>query len=198
MCILALYPFSQVTLPGAKEAYRLFGTEGVPLGDLLVRAGEGRPKPQKKVLCRHPFDEKKRVYINPKKVLPLLGLVWVGKNCHISDTDIEDEKARMEALKHFFSENGNEYIAEQTGATSFEGSSFTLSDIREGRATHSLRCALPSLQQLRNYVEAQIDLMRSDHIRPLNPTPYKVSVSVELYQFIHDLWMREVPIAELE
>ena len=33
----------KVTIPGAKEAYRLIGTEGVPLLDVLVRVGEARP-----------------------------------------------------------------------------------------------------------------------------------------------------------
>lgn len=39
--------------------------------------------------------------------------------------------------------------------------------------------------------------MRPDHIRPLNPTPYKVSVSTRLYDYMHQLWMREAPIADL-
>jgi nicotinate phosphoribosyltransferase len=51
----------KVTIPGSKEAFRLIGGEGVPLIDLLVRAGEARPAPGRRVLCRHPFDEKKRV-----------------------------------------------------------------------------------------------------------------------------------------
>ena len=34
-------------------------------------------------------------------------------------------------------------------------------------------------------------------LRPLNPTPYKVSVSMDLYHYIHDLWMQEIPVAEL-
>lgn len=57
--------------------------------------------------------------------------------------------------------------------------------------------AVPSLKERRDYVQSEINLIRPDVMRPLNPTPYKVSVSTELYTFIHDLWMREVPIAEL-
>lgn len=38
---------------------------------------------------------------------------------------------------------------------------------------------------------------REDHIRPLNPTPYKVSVSAELYDFMHRLWLNEAPIQDL-
>lgn len=61
-----------------------------------------------------------------------------------------------------------------------------------------LRAPFPRVEELRTFVRAQLDLMRSDHLRPLNPTPYKVSVSPELFHFCHDLWMKEVPIAELE
>jgi nicotinate phosphoribosyltransferase len=39
--------------------------------------------------------------------------------------------------------------------------------------------------------------MRPDHLRLLNPTPYKVSVSSELYSFIHDLWLQEAPIPDI-
>lgn len=34
---------SKVTLPGCKEAFRLVGSEGVPILDLIIRAGEPRP-----------------------------------------------------------------------------------------------------------------------------------------------------------
>lgn len=67
--------------------------------------------------------------------------------------------------------------------------------------------------------------MRPDHMRKLNPTPYKVrklclalnyvivvfmlndveyilynqvSVSAKLYDFIHFLWLNEAPVVELE
>jgi len=45
--------------------------------------------------------------------------------------------------------------------------------------------------------KADLQRMRADHIRPLNPTPYKVSVSTRLYDYMHQLWMREAPIADL-
>ena len=31
----------------------------------------------------------------------------------------------------------------------------------------------------------------------MNPTPYKVGVSDDLYHFIHDLWLENQPIGEL-
>ena len=53
------------------------------------------------------------------------------------------------------------------------------------------------IHDTRNYVLQQLREFRPDHLRPVNPTPYKVSVSDELYSFIHGLWMQEAPIATL-
>jgi nicotinate phosphoribosyltransferase len=49
----------------------------------------------------------------------------------------------------------------------------------------------------REYVLHQLATMRPDHIRLLNPTPYKVSVSPFLYNFLHELWLQEVPIPDI-
>ncbi|RLN72545.1 hypothetical protein BBJ28_00019166, partial [Nothophytophthora sp. Chile5] len=57
---------------------------------------------------------------------------------------------------------------------------------------------LPTLEERRQYVTEQFELIREDVVRSLNPTPYKVSVSNELYEFIHELWMKEFPVQELE
>jgi nicotinate phosphoribosyltransferase len=56
---------------------------------------------------------------------------------------------------------------------------------------------LPTLKEIRTYVREQIDQLRKDHKRDLNPTPYKVSVTDDLFQFMHKLWMKSVPIGEL-
>eukprot|EP00794_Sanderia_malayensis_P011772 gene11772-12989_t len=56
---------------------------------------------------------------------------------------------------------------------------------------------LPSLQEIKKYVQESLASIRNDHLRPLNPTPYKVSVSEGLYKFMHDLWMKSAPIGEL-
>ncbi len=131
---------SKVTIPGRKEAYRLFGREEYPLLDLLVEAGSAAPEVGKRILCRHPYDETKRVHITPEKVIPLHNCVW------------SDGKRNFAPLP--------------------------LSSIRE-------------------YIKLQLSQMREDHLRMINPTPYKVSVTDELFQFIHRLWMEEAPIPEL-
>ncbi|CAD6193574.1 unnamed protein product [Caenorhabditis auriculariae] len=56
---------------------------------------------------------------------------------------------------------------------------------------------LPSLNDIRGVVETSIKQLRNDHRRYLNPTPYKVSVSEALYNFLHELWLKSAPIGVL-
>ncbi len=63
----------------------------------------------------------------------------------------------------------------------------------DGRQTY----AFPSLDTIRQYVIDQISEMRPDHMRAINPTPYKVSVSEDLFRSIHEIWMHEAPITEI-
>lgn len=57
---------------------------------------------------------------------------------------------------------------------------------------------LPPLKEIRERCINQLEQMRPDHMRKLNPTPYKVSVSAKLYEFIHFLWLNEAPVGELQ
>lgn len=129
----------KVTIPGKKEAYRLFGKEGYPVIDLMIQAGEQPPEAGERILCRHPFYETKRAYVTPSKVAPLHRCVWNGKPVY-----------------------------------PFE-----------------------PMSEIRDYTLREISMMRTDHLRVINPTPYKVSVSDRLYHFIHELWLQEAPISEI-
>ncbi|KAL9248657.1 Nicotinate phosphoribosyltransferase 2-like protein [Drosera capensis] len=60
------------------------------------------------------------------------------------------------------------------------------------------RVELPPLEDIRARCMEQVEQMRPDHMRRLNPTPYKVSVSGKLYDFIHFLWLNEAPVGELQ
>eukprot|EP00871_Galdieria_phlegrea_P001923 jgi/Galph1/2731/GphlegSOOS_G1413.1 len=131
---------SKITIPCAKNAYRLYGKEGYPLVDLLMLATEEPPKVGDKILCRHPYVERKRCIIVPSRIEPLLQLVWNGK-----------------LLKSF----------------------------------------VTPLSETREYAKQQLYSLREDHLRFLNPTPYKVSVSQTLFDFIHRLWLEETPVPEL-
>lgn len=87
---------------------------------------------------------------------------------------------------------------------------------KEGRLTQPRA----TLEQTRDKVKRSLEMLRSDHKRNLNPTPYKVrndfmrtrisnwismsshllqvAVSDDLYSFIHDLWLQNAPIGMLE
>ena len=54
-----------------------------------------------------------------------------------------------------------------------------------------------NLENIRKNVIASLQLIRPDIRRPLNPTPYKVSVTNTLYQFMHKLWLDNAPVGEL-
>lgn len=56
---------------------------------------------------------------------------------------------------------------------------------------------LPDLEEIRQQVIASLDTLRQDHRRNLNPTPYKVGVTDDLYNFLHELWLQNAPIGEL-
>ncbi|XP_015522480.1 nicotinate phosphoribosyltransferase isoform X3 [Neodiprion pinetum] len=130
----------KVTMPGKKNAYRLYGADGHALIDLLQRSIEDPPQVGNKVLCRHPFQESKRAYVIPTRVESLYKVYW---------------------------ENGK------------------------------ICTPLPTLEETKNRVQVSLRTLRNDHKRNLNPTPYKVAVSDDLYNFIHDLWLQNAPIGEL-
>ena len=130
----------KMTIPGKKEAYRLLGEDGYGLLDLMIRVGDQPPQPIKRILCHHPFDPIKRVYVNPSKVIPLHHCVWDGKRAYPN---------------------------------------------------------VP-LSESREYVLDQLRSTREDHLRDINPTPYKVSVSEELYNHVYHLWSEEFPVTELK
>jgi nicotinate phosphoribosyltransferase len=136
---------AKISIPGRKNAYRLFAgsndrAEPFAVVDLMTLADEEPPEVGRPVLCRHPFDETKRVMVTPRAVEDLYSVVWDGS-------------AQREAIK--------------------------------------------PLEQVRADVLDQLVHFRQDHLRAVNPTPYKVSVSARLYDFIHDLLASEVPITEI-
>jgi nicotinate phosphoribosyltransferase len=130
----------KMTIPGEKEAYRLLSEDGYGLLDLMIRVGDKPPEPSKRVLCHHPFDHIKRVYVTPSKVIPLHHCVWDGKR-----------------------------VSQEV-----------------------------PLNETRDYVLKQLRSTREDHLRDINPTPYKVSVSEELYNYVYHLWAEESPVTELK
>lgn len=56
---------------------------------------------------------------------------------------------------------------------------------------------LPNMEAIRKVITKGLKTLRPDIKRTLNPTPYKVSVSDDLYTFLHEIWLQNAPIGEL-
>lgn len=86
----------KVTIPGRKDAYRLYSESGHALVDLLQQTKEEPPQMDWKVLCRHPFEESKRAFVIPSKVEKLHRLYWEnGKICGPLPT-LEEIRTRVQ------------------------------------------------------------------------------------------------------
>lgn len=132
----------KMSLPGKKCIYRLFDKEGIAILDLMTFESENPPKPGEKILCRHPFEARKRVYVTPATVEKIGIMLWDGSN-------------------------------------------------------GGLQQEFPTIEQVKQRVIDQLKTVREDITRKLNPTPYKVSLSSDLYDFMQNLWLSEVPIPDL-
>mmetsp|Transcript_4623 Transcript_4623/g.6837 ORF Transcript_4623/g.6837 Transcript_4623/m.6837 type:complete len:109 (-) Transcript_4623:199-525(-) len=55
----------------------------------------------------------------------------------------------------------------------------------------------PEIESTKAYVAEQVSQVRPDILRKSNPTPFKISVSQDLFAFLHDLWQLETPVTEL-
>jgi nicotinate phosphoribosyltransferase len=53
------------------------------------------------------------------------------------------------------------------------------------------------MEEAKMHVASELKTLRPDILRYTNPTPYKVSISQELFTFLHDLWQNETPVVEL-
>ena len=60
------------------------------------------------------------------------------------------------------------------------------------------RYQFETLSKIRERVQASLKTIRQDIKRPLNPTPYKVAVSENLFNFLHQLWQDNAAIGLLE
>lgn len=77
------------------------------------------PVPYRRILCRHPFDANRRVYVTPSRVQALHSCYWDG----------------------------------------------------------ALTRPFDNIRVIRARVQQQLASFREDHLRRLNPTPYKLSVT---------------------
>ena len=61
-------------------------------------------------------------------------------------------------------------------------------DGKNGTACHA------SLEEGRRFVKSSMAQLQREHMRSLNPTPYKVSVSGELFRIARQVWSQEAPL----
>ena len=54
-----------------------------------------------------------------------------------------------------------------------------------------------TISEARERVRISMAKMRADHLRSINPTPYKVAVSENVFALLHKLWVEEGTVAEL-
>lgn len=91
--------------------------------------------------------------------------------------------------RHAFSESKRAYVVPQRVEPLYK----CVWSSKAGETNYEI----PTLEQVKERCQQQLGAMRPDHMRGLNPTPYKVSVSGRLYDFIHFLWLNEAPVGEL-
>jgi len=154
--------------------------------DILIRAGEPMPQPGKRILARHPFDAKKRAYVTPSVVIPLLRLVFKGAGVSSASVSVPPAFALAEGAGEDLRKRGEAGSGPSVGGGGGGGGGGSGLGSGEGVA---LRAPTPALIQKKEFIKGQMKLFRTDILRPLNPTPYKVSTSPELYHYLHDLLM---------
>jgi nicotinate phosphoribosyltransferase len=132
---------SKTTIPNRKNCFRLYDSKNVPVVDLMLQYNEPDPIAGQKILCRDPFNETKRTYVTPSKIVKL-------HKCYYKNGKLQEK--------------------------------------------------LPDIHNIRSNVLRNISQIREDHLRPLNPTPYKVSVSQALYEETHQLWFDTRPIGNIQ
>lgn len=130
----------KTTIPCKKNTFRLYGSDGTAICDIMTRASDPDPQVGHRILARSPLDDKKKMFVVPSKVENLNQLIWDGK-----------------LLGNF-----------------------------------------PTLTESRERLQEQLKSIRGDITREINPTPYKVSLSSELYDYMMHLWEAEVPIPEFK
>ncbi|XP_057543779.1 nicotinate phosphoribosyltransferase 2-like isoform X1 [Amaranthus tricolor] len=127
---------------------------------------------------------KKRCYrLYGKEGYPLVDLM-VGEN------EPAPKVAERILCRHPFNESKRAYVVPQRVEE-------LLKCYWSGSSDKMREDMLP-LKDIRDRCIRQLEQMRPDHMRRLNPTPYKVSVSAKLYDFIHFLWLNEAPVGELQ
>jgi len=66
----------KILIPGCKKAFRLYGENGLALGDLMVEISEDEPKVGCSIKCCNPYKKEDWVDVTPTRVESLHTVVW--------------------------------------------------------------------------------------------------------------------------
>lgn len=158
----------KIVIPSRKDVFRLYGKEGYPLLDLMV-----------------PSDSAESSLL-------------LSVNSHSTDDSVVSKGAsKREPIaihaKHPFKE-GVEARVLPSRVLSLLSVVFDGSLLKRDDGGASLKVLLTphiNLETARDRCIRQLQELREDHIRPVNPTPYKISVSPSLYDEIRRLLQKE-------
>lgn len=89
----------KMTLPFAKEAYRLYGERDIALMDYLCLPSEKAPEAGQDILALHPFDAYKRARIRPHRVKALLQPLFSNGNWLPQKSLLEARQQSLEWMK---------------------------------------------------------------------------------------------------
>lgn len=178
---------SKMVIPGKKEVYRLYGKDGHPLVDIMTLSSHPP------TTANHNSNDgsssgTSRSNSNSGPIIPpSAGSRILARHPFVDSKRAFVVPARVENMLRlvFDGSNGGIQVLTAEKATAEKAAAVAGSSV------------IPSLSLAKAHCRIQLAEMREDHIRPLNPTPYKISVSDELHGFIKELWLSELPVKEL-
>ncbi|XP_074593120.1 nicotinate phosphoribosyltransferase isoform X2 [Brevipalpus obovatus] len=94
-CIKLSEDLGKITIPGRKKIYRLFGSDGYAILDLLAKYDEPAPAVNSRILCHHPILESKRAYVTPSKVVCLQQIYWSDGKALIDQPNLDTIRSRV-------------------------------------------------------------------------------------------------------
>ncbi|XP_024086278.1 nicotinate phosphoribosyltransferase isoform X2 [Cimex lectularius] len=182
---------AKVTMPGRKDAYRLYGTDGHALIDLLQRSVESPPEVGVRVLCRHPFQESKRAYVIPTRVEPLYKEYWSNGKIRTPLPTLGEVRQRVQTSLQTLRQDHKRNL----NPTPYKVQWFRSFRNGERRIKDQPLCGRPNMLKSDNLLVALED---EDKLTAAGLSErFQVAVSDDLYSFIHDLWLQNAPIGEL-
>eukprot|EP01055_Gregarina_sp_Pseudo9_P001896 Gregarina_sp_Pseudo_9__1895@NODE_22_length_5725_cov_32_771720_g20_i0_p1_GENE_NODE_22_length_5725_cov_32_771720_g20_i0NODE_22_length_5725_cov_32_771720_g20_i0_p1_ORF_typecomplete_len636_score133_67NAPRTase/PF04095_16/4_3e49NAPRTase_N/PF17767_1/4_5e39NAPRTase_N/PF17767_1/8_4e03NAPRTase_C/PF17956_1/3_1e22QRPTase_N/PF02749_16/0_00073QRPTase_C/PF01729_19/2_8e03QRPTase_C/PF01729_19/0_031_NODE_22_length_5725_cov_32_771720_g20_i036265533 len=171
---------SKTTLPYKKEVYRLFDRNNIPLLDLIDTVTAPPPVAGARVYCQHIVDETKRCYVIPSRVEKLLKLHWK-----------QGRATKYGAPETFLNDNGGDDEDLSTESDLKEHAEPT--DTKYDGKRH-----FEYLKKCRDLCLSCLRTFREDHLRAVNPTPYKISISRGYSEVYRSLWDSTAPVRIFE